>query len=162
MDKVKNQMGIATLEIILVTAIIGILATVVVPKMSYIVGQVALNYELKRLYSELNFARSIGKISDYRPSVMANKVNDSREPVFLRINRSANKYELRRSQSGAVDLILNQHKLQNGITFANKNSENIKFDNPSRFSSGISKITLQSKFGEKSITFDSVGRWYGQ
>ena len=61
----KNQNGFATLEIILVIGIIAIFSTVAVPKMARILDKVALDYELKHLYSDLNFARSIGKSSTF-------------------------------------------------------------------------------------------------
>ncbi len=161
MDKLKNQRGFATLEIILAVSIIAIFATVAVPKMARVLDKVYLNYEMKRLYSELNFARSLGKFSDYKVSVFTGG-DYKREPVFMRIYYNLNKYEiLRNLEMGTA--VISQHNLQNGITFSNNSGlEDIKFDNPSRYSTGSNTITLKSQFDDSAyIIFNSVGRWRG-
>ena len=49
------QKGIATLEVILAVLIIALLMKVAVPNATRLIDRAALDYETKRLYSELRF-----------------------------------------------------------------------------------------------------------
>ncbi len=171
----KNQNGFATLEIILIIGIIAIFSTVAVPKMARILDKVALDYELKHLYSELNFARSIGKSSDFNPSIFNGQIY-SNELAGIYINKTTETYEIQRTHSNVKNY---NHKLNNRINLdfdsnltlftisgasykTVSNQYPITFNNPSRYSSGSNTITLTSKFGYSAqIKFDSVGRWRG-
>lgn len=173
----NNQNGFATLEIILIVGIIAIFSTVAVPKMARILDKVALNYEMKHLYSELNLARSIGKSSNFNASIFNNKIDDSDGSAGLYINKSTNSYEIKRSN---LNTFSHSHNLSNGITLTFNSSLTffslsgvkvkivsseypITFENPSRYSGGSNTITLTSKYEDSAqIVFDSVGRWRGK
>ena len=172
----NNQNGFATLEIILIIAIIAILSTVAVPKMARILDKVALNYEMKHLYSELNLARSIGKSSNFNASIFNGQIN-SDGSAGLYINKSTNSYEIKRNN---LNVFSYSHNLSNGIklsfnsnlTFFSLSGAQVKivsneypitFENPSRYSGGSNTITLTSKYEDSAqIVFDTVGRWRGK
>ncbi len=175
MKKINNQRGFATLEIILVFAIIGIFSGVAVPKMARTLDKVYLDYEMKHLYSDLNFARSIGKSSTFsNVGIFPNVYNNQQKIEFWVYGKyynsasAKNRYQIMRPSVTSVPF--NRHNLSNDITldFAHSNSiKKIEFDNKSHYRD-IDKInnrqtlTLQTKFGyEAKIVFDTVGRWRG-
>ena len=53
-----NQKGFATFEAILAVTIISVLAFIAVPKIDRVIDKIALDYEMKRLCSEIEFASS--------------------------------------------------------------------------------------------------------
>lgn len=172
----NNQNGFATLEIILIVGIIAIFSTVAVPKMARILDKVALNYEMKHLYSELNLARSIGKSSNFNASIFNGQIRSDGD-VGLYIYKKDNRYEIQRHN---LNTFSHSHNLSNGITLTFNSSLTffslsgvkvkivsseypITFENPSRYSGGSNTITLTSKYENSAqIVFDSVGRWRGK
>lgn len=155
MNKLKNQRGFAMPEILLVAAIIAVLSTIALPRMSYILDKVYLDYELKHLYSDLNFARDLSKSVGYNPTAVGDG-NYSREKIRFRINYKSNKTEIHCTRDGKPDFVFNKHNLLNGITF-DKNS-GIK---DLEFNESLT-ITLKSQFNNKAyIRIDTVGRIRG-
>ena len=67
----RNQFGFAALEIILVMAIISLLATVALPKMTKFLDTANLNYEVKKFYSEFLFAKSVSRSSNYYATIFS-------------------------------------------------------------------------------------------
>lgn len=168
MNEIKNQRGIATLEIVLVVAILGTLSAVAVPKMARIVDKVCLDYEMKHLYSDLNLARSIGKSSTFDSGIF--QLADSQQKIELWIygkyysNANAkNRYQIMRTSLSSSPY--HRHKLTNGIELDFNHSNTIlkiSFDNSARYSKGSQTLTLNSKFGNSAyFKFDTVGRWRG-
>ena len=170
----KNQNGFATLEIILVIGIIAIFSTVAVPKMARILDKVALDYELKHLYSELNFARSIGKSSMIDDGIF-NTFNNTGSGqiefwIYSRKYGNANfrnRYQIRRP--AVTSFVYYRHKLTNGVELEIVKSydtmEKVTFNNKSRYDnwSKTLQFSSSSKLNKTTaeVTFDSVGRWRG-
>ena len=160
-------MGFATLEIILVTAIIGILATIAVPKMIRSLDKVTLNYEMKHLYSELNFARSLSKTACFKPSIFINEISNANNDVRITVNKNGY-YELFRNVNN-VKHSMRKHYLPSGFQITRNNLDaTITFDNyGSAKNLGSQSVasghyTLNSKLNDKAyIIFDSVGRFRG-
>lgn len=166
----NKQNGFATLEVILIIGIIAIFSTVAVPKMARILDKVALNYELKHLYSELNLARSIGKSSTYNGWAFPDPNSQHKIELLLYSryysnSKIRNRYMImRQSLDSSKSYFL--HKLTNDIKIEFSGGDKvlrINFSNPSRFSAGIqTPLTLTSKYNYSAkIVFDSVGRWRG-
>lgn len=165
----NKQNGFATLEIILIIGIIAIFSTVAVPKMARILDKVALNYELKHLYSELNLARSIGKSSTYNGWAFPDSNSQHKVELFLYSRNFSssnirNRYMImRQSLNSSKSYFF--HKLTNDIKleFSSGNKVlKINFNNPNRNSEGSKTLTLTSKYENSAqIKFDSVGRWRG-
>lgn len=170
----KNQNGFATLEIILVIGIIAIFSTVAVPKMARILDKVALDYELKHLYSELNFARSIGKSSMIDDGIF-NTFNNtgSGQIEFWLYSRNysnsnmRNRYQIMRQ--AVTSSVYYRHKFINNVNFEFKNGElmdKITFNNKSRYDNWSKTLQFSSNPNlvnktTAEVTFDSVGRWRG-
>lgn len=171
MNKMKNQRGIATLEIILALAILGIFATFAAPKMTRNLDKACLDYEMKHLYSDLNFARSLGKSSTFQPGIFTDVEENQQKIQFWIYGKnyggSNNRYQIMRQAVSSSPYY--RHNLCNDIVLDFLHSDSIKriaFDNHSYYRD-IDKdssltVVLKSKFGyETKIIFDSVGRWRG-
>ena len=65
----KNQRGFVTIEIILVVLIISLSATLVVPNMARMVDVAQVDYEMKFLLSQIDYARSLNKNIHYNPEI---------------------------------------------------------------------------------------------
>ena len=165
----NNQNGFATLEIILIIGIIAIFSTVTLPKISRILDKVALNYELKHLYSELNLARSIGKSATYNGWAFPDSNSQQKVQLWLYSSYYTNSNFRNRYQIMRPVVTLSSfyyiHKMNNEIKLDFSGGDKvlqIDFDNPSRYSSGSKTLTLTSKYNDSAkIIFDSVGRWRG-
>jgi Tfp pilus assembly protein FimT len=172
MDKLNNQRGFATLEIILVAAIIGIFSTIALPKMARILDKAYLDYELKHLYSDLNFARSLGKSSNVNGGIFElDDVNHKIEFwIYSRKYTTAsarNRYQImrpsvtsspyyRHNLNERIELDINQGNLVQ--TFVFDNHSRYKNDN----NTSARTITLNSRFNYKAyIYLDTVGRISG-
>ena len=167
MKKFKPQGGLAALEVVIVAAIAAIFATVAVPNAARILGKVQLDYEMKRLYSTLNLARSLGKSSAYNPAIFNGKLVDgysSRIEMTIRKDNDTvakNSYEI---QIVGKSEKYYQHDLRGGVklSFSGGSPFTVNFDDANKYSSANSKtFTLTSKFGEAYIISDSVGRFRG-
>ena len=159
------QRGLATLELILATMIIAVLVTVAVPNAALILDTAALDYETKRLYSELRFVQEMGRSStiEAKGTGGTNLLgNNGGDYVLLTIKRSDNSYQVSRGTA----FLREPHQLSYGVTvklessndaiitiyFKSNGHADINGDNKG-------KIILTSRRGKKrKIIFDNVGR----
>lgn len=173
MNKMKNQRGFATLEIILAVSIFGIFATFAIPKMARIVDKACLDYEMKHLYSDLNFARSLGKSSTFSSAGFSQVEKNQQRIEFWIYSKNypsqtaKNRYQIMRQAVSSSPYY--RHNLDNNIVLEFLHSDSIKkiaFDNRSYYKDldkeSNQTILLKSKFGyEAKFIFNSVGRWRG-
>ena len=164
MKEIKNQRGFSTLEIILVVGIIAIFSTVAVPKMARILDKVCLNYEMKHLYSDLNFARSIGKSSNFNGGIFTDFENAAKYKIEFWLYgeeyssvAAKNHYQIMRPSVSSSPYY--RHNLSNDIKLEfNRGNEVLKID----FSKSQT-IDLKSKYGDSAqIKIDTVGRVRGE
>ena len=146
----KNQRGLATLEVILVIMIIAVLVTVALPKASRMLDAVRLDYEMKKFLSTLDFAKSLNKNAYYQPEIFVGNISGDNANA-LQIILSNTSYSLKRK--GII--IHEPYNLPEGFS--------IQGINPIYFSqSNNGHVTLTSRQNfNRYIIFDSVGRWRG-
>ena len=139
----KNQKGFATLEIILITAIISVSVFVAVPKFAQVIDKVTLDYEMKNFYNTVNLQRVLNRTTSYKPEIFFSKISPQQKTVELELISKG--YRLRRNPENVGEV----HGLPKGFS--------VEDNNPA----GKSRtVTLISRFGDKAeIIFDSVGRW---
>ena len=155
------QRGLATLELILATMIIAVLVTVAVPNAALILDTAALDYETKRLYSELRFVQEMNRSSTV-VSTGTGRTEQSGDYIILTIKRNENSYLVSRGTKSLRE----PHQLSYGVTvklessndaiitiyFKSNGHADINGDNKG-------KIILTSRRGKKrKIIFDNVGR----
>lgn len=151
------QRGIATLEIILATFIIALLMSIAVPNAVKIVDRIALDYETKRLYSDLRFLQAISR-SDTFDAVGTGRTDfDFVEAPYMQITPVKFSTQILR---GNIPL-REAHYMQN-IKNISSPKNRISFDSDGKANINSDSIVLTSRLGKKSaIVFDSVGRIRG-
>ena len=159
------QRGFATLEIILVMFIIALLMSVAVPNAARIVDRAALDYETKRLYSDLRFLQAINKSGTFDAVGTGHTELEVDAAPYMQITPAKFSTQILR---GNVP-IREAHYMQNikRIDLTGNVSNKITFSTTGQvanFSGNAlsGNITLTSRLGKKSaIVFDSVGRIRG-
>ena len=156
------QKGFATLEIILFTLIIAVLATATLPNAARIIDRVALDYETKKLYTDLRFMQSLERMT-YMKNVNFSNLDGTIDETD-RMIIYPNYYTLEKT---ANSKIYYEHYFSSGVTASEKSKTEptwtIKFDDAGRINPAISDtLKLTSRFNKNSyIVFDSVGRFRG-
>lgn len=160
------QKGIATLEIILVVLIIAILTTTTLPNIANILDKVTLDYETKRLYTNMRFLQSFDRNFTMPHNSDFGDNSKSKDQVQLIIT-GTNIYYFTKSNTTAGDI--QRYYLGNGVTFSKNRSEvwRMQFDDMGKIEFYIDNVrkpshtlNLVSKFGKKTaIVIDSVGRF---
>ena len=155
------QRGLATLEIIFAIIIIGVLVKVAVPNAAQILDTAALDYETKKLYSELRLVQEMNRSSTV-VSKGTGRTEQSGDYIILTIKRNENSYLVSRGTKSLRE----PHQLAYGVTvklessndaiitiyFKSNGHADINGDNKG-------KIILTSRRGKKrKIIFDNVGR----
>lgn len=152
------QKGFATLEIILFTLIIAVLATVALPNAARVMDRVALDYETKKLYTDLRFLQSLERMNNMEVINFYDPIDNN--PINLLIYPE--QYLFKRNSPSKVYA---EHYFSSGVTASKDGTEvwKIQFDDAGRISPSISKsLKLTSRFNKTSyIVFDSVGRFRG-
>ena len=159
------QKGLATLEIIFAIIIIGVLVKVAVPKAAQILDTAALDYETKKLYSDLHFVQEMGRSSKIEAKGMGNanllgtSDGTNGDHIILNINRTEKFYQVLRGTKSLRE----PHNLSYGVTVKLENSNDaiikIYFDTDGKANINSNHITLTSRLGKKKyIIFNSVGR----
>lgn len=147
------QKGFATLEVVIVIFIIAILMGAAIPNAMRIVDRVALDYETKRLYTDLRAVQAFDRMTEMRDSHFGTVYKTL---VNLRITNK--NYTIEENAYGTVYAT---HYFSNGVT-ANK-GKTIRFDDMGKVTPADSDtLYLTSRLGKKTaIVFDSVGRFRG-
>ena len=161
------QKGFATLEIIFAVMIIAVLMTCAIPNAVRMIDRAALDYETKRLYSELHFLQAVNRVERVNNKGTGQNFAPTVYPV-MKISTENFSYQILR---GDVPL-REAHQMHNikTIEFNGNVSEKITFNdagqattynpNPAVRGTALSgRITLTSRLDKPSaIFFDSVGR----
>ena len=148
------QRGFATLEIIFATMIIAVLVSCTIPNVECVIDKVALDYETKRLYSELRFLQAINRSGRF--NVKGTGRNDLGTPNAPLMEINVDGYQILRGNTA----IRAAHRIQN-IREISSPTKRITFDDTGQ-SNVNGSIILTSQFGKQSkIVFDTVGRIRG-
>lgn len=163
------QKGLATIEIILAVMVIGVLMKFAVPKASSLIDTVALDYETKRFYSELQFVQAMGRST---PNVIKgvgeiSLVTSESTPILF-INRTENYYQVFKNTE-RTQAIREPHYFSNGVTIKLESGTDptitIGFDAEGKAkinTNNSDTLVLTSRLGKKKgIVIDSVGRIKG-
>ena len=168
------QKGLATLEIIFAVMIIAVLTNVAVPNAARIIDRAALDYETKRLYSELRFVQTMSRSNTIKETGMG-KIKivtdlDNTRKFTLSVDSLRNNYQVFRGIDKYKKALREPHYLSNGMTIKfreNATSINISFDNAGKVEINSNENSSNKEFTlhlisrlkkENCIIFDTVGR----
>ena len=160
------QKGFATLEVILVIFIISVLMTCAVPNAARIIDKVSLDYETKRLYSDLRFIQAFNRsaiVSDIGMLGILDRNGINILPaasiVFDNPINNSSSWQIVRGLEDNAPVVRKAHVLSYGVKISSP-SRNISFNFDGKASIISNHITLKSRRGKESkIVFDSVGRF---
>ena len=147
------QKGFATLEIVLAIMIIAILATTTIPSAARIIDRVSLDYETKRIYTDLRFIQSFDRMAYMKDSHFDTNYDERIKFVIY-----SDRYVFEKNSDGKI---YTENYFSKGVMM-NK-TKIIIFDDMGRINPAKSDtLTLSSKFGsQKYFKFDTVGRFRG-
>jgi len=146
------QKGFATLEIVLMIFIVGLLASCAVPNAVRIIDRVSLDYEVKRLYTDMRFLQSVGRMTNTKDFHFGTEKDEA-----IRLLIHPKRYVVE-NFSGKI---YSEHYLSNGVTASKEKT--VKFDDMGKIEPATSDtLNLTSRQGkELYFVFDSVGRFRG-
>lgn len=151
------QKGFAMLEIILAMMIIALLMSAVLPNAIHVVDRAALDYETKRLYSELRFLQTINRSGTFNAAGTGRTDFDLDSVPFMQITPSRFKWQILRG-----NIPLREAHYMKYIKNISSPKSRIFFDSEGKATINSDSIVLTSRRGKKSkIVFDSVGRIRG-
>lgn len=166
MNNIKNQRGVATLEMILAVTILGIFSAVAVPNMARLLDKACLDYEMKHLYSTLSFARSIGKSSETKGAIFAITEKQGGSVELWLYGKgygnegARNRYQIMRPDLNTKPYF--RHNLQNDILLDYQSTKLLTIPCNGRTFESSYTIDLISKYGKSArIKIDTVGRVRG-
>lgn len=165
------QKGFATLEVILVIFIISVLMTCAVPNAARIIDKVSLDYETKRLYSDLRFVQALNRSGTVKNTGMNGIGIDSSPPATIILNNptdipkgwKADGWKITLGAESNAPTIRETHYLSYGVKLSSPNFQiNFDSDGKSNINSNHLLLTSRSNKYSSKIIFDSVGRFHGE
>ena len=163
------QRGMVTLEIVFAITIIAVLIKSAVPNADRIIDTVALDYEMKQLYSELRFVKAEGR---NRNELSTKGMGDTEfapdnfEKITLIIDINNNSYKVCRVDKNGkiIATIRETHYFSHGVTVKLESGTDaiikIHFGSDGKANINSDTLTLTSRLGKKRyIRFNSVGRF---
>ena len=157
------QKGFATLEAIFFVLIISILTAVAIPQAKNLVERATLDYEQKRLYSELKALQTFSRSASVSDLGMSGAIPTATSTEVAIVFDGGNRYEIQRSNKP----IREAHVLSNGVTFSKDKliGFTINFHDGKANTNSATIIFKprkpKSKMFVPTIVFDSVGRIRG-
>ena len=157
------QKGFATLEIIFATMIIAILMGAAIPNVARVIDRVALDYETKKLYTDLRFLQSLNRMTNMKDTHFGTTDDN---PINLIVYPE--RYIFKRN---SPNKIYTEHYFSNGVV-SDKNNiglRTITFDDMGKIrlllegkQQSSYTLNLISRYEKKTaIIIDSVGRFRG-
>ena len=159
------QKGIATLEIIFVVLIISLLASATIPHTVQVIDEVALDYETKKIYTDLKFLQAFDRMTNMKDTHFG--TNDEKSVVSMEIPNEKTSYIITNRNSNKF---YGKHPLPKNFSFDYEGTGDfsyIRFDdmgkpNNSNRNALSGHIRILSPFDKNFfIVFDSVGRVRG-
>lgn len=148
------QKGFSTLEVVIAVFVVVLLTRCTIPNAARIIDRVSLDYEIKRLYTDMRFIQSFDRMTGMYDEHGFDESPKSQVKLFVYKNRY-------RVEKNADSTLYYENNFMNGVT-ADK-SKGIKFDDMGRVDPATSDtLTFTSRRGKKLyFVFDSVGRFRG-
>ena len=161
------QKGFSTLEVVIAVFVVSVLASCTVPNAARIVDRVSLDYEVKRLYTEMRFLQSHERMTSMRDDYGFEEPLKSQARLIV----TTKGY---RVEKNADSTLYYGNDFLNGVTASQKATSQmedkdwvITFDDMGEATDVYGKIlnghiVLTSRRGKKLyFIFDTVGRFRG-
>ena len=155
----QKESGYALIEIVFLVAIIAILSSIIIPKISNELQIAQADYLIKSLYSELRFMQAAQRINVYKKEDIL-PVNKKMKFFILVSNNDNKRYRIRFDNSEE----LRKYKLPSNFSFEDDfylvitEGGTVSNNFTSTNSDTIRLKDNKGKFYKPFIVFDSVGR----
>ena len=155
----QKESGYALIEIVFLVAIIAILSSIIIPKISNELQIAQADYLMKSLYSELRFMQAAQRINVYKKEDIL-PVNKKMKFFILVSNNDNKRYRIRFDNSEE----LRKYKLPSNFSFEDDfylvitEGGTVSNNFTSTNSDTIRLKDNKGKFYKPFIVFDSVGR----
>ena len=164
------QKGLATLEIILIMLIIAVLASAAIPNAVRMIDTVALDYETKKLYTDLRLLQELNMSGSVKATGTGRKDMSFGDSLYMNFTFEPSSYQIVRGANVYSPAVREPHYLSNGIKISFKTSVDRNAISSNEFGhmtnvlgkSLSNSLILTSRLDQKNyIVFDSVGRIRG-
>lgn len=156
----KNERGYAIIEVVLLTAVIAILSSIVLPKVNEGFKSVYADYLMKSLYIELRFMQSASRINSYSTDDVF-KVYKPFKTFRARSSNENRNYRVRIGDSNEPVRIYHlrpNFNFERDFSFTTSPKGTLSDSRSSSSNSNHVKLQFDSKVCGSIIVFDSVGR----
>ena len=158
LKSLKDEKGYVVIEVLFLVTVIGILSSIVIPKVDNAFKTIYADYLMKSLYSELRYMQSYSRISFFSDENVFNINKAGRSFVAISSN-TQRRYRIRMSDNEE----LRRYYLRPNFSFEKDffitiSQKGILEENYSRSVSDRIKLTYNSQICNPIIVFDSVGR----
>ena len=155
---VRNERGYAVIEVLFLVTVIGILSSIVIPKVDNAFKTVYSDYLMKSLYSELRFIQSSSRINSFNKDDVFN-INKNDKFFIIISSNTKRRYRIKMSDETEI----RKYNLRPNFFFENDfyltvSREGIIKEHFNKNVSDRIKLTYDSQICNPVIVFDSVGR----
>ena len=155
----SNERGFAMLEAVLAIAVIGILATIVIPKLDRALDEVYVDYEIRGLHSLVHYTQSVNRMNSYKPFGMGTPTGYSVKIVELSVINGYNKtncYSVREYLQ--TERIKSQRYLERGFVLQLTNLDSSIYFGADGNSTKNGSITLRKDNIVRRLILTNYGR----
>ena len=157
----RCERGLAMLETVIATAVIGLLATIAIPKLSRALDVCYVDYEIRCLHSLMHYSKTVGRLAKYRDFGFGTQSGYDRNTFeFLLVygNATADYYCVRPLNSSPR--LKENHLLNRNFRFNVKNvSSSIRFDTDGDFSPAQSgNVNINKNNISRQLVLSGYGR----
>ena len=157
-----NEHGLAMLEAVIATAIIGVLASIALPKLGNMLDTVYLDYEIRGLHSMIHYTQSSARLSTYKTfgcAVPKQYDYTSIECLLVASATGANSYQVRKRDNSDKRL-KEKRVLERGFFLSlNKFSSSLRFSPDGNLSPATSShISIEKRNLYRYLVLTGYGR----
>ncbi|MBQ9478820.1 MAG: hypothetical protein IJU71_04620 [Selenomonadaceae bacterium] len=156
------------LEAVIAAAVLGILASIVLPKLSYMLDAVYVDYEIRCLHSTLHYTKSACRLANYNRFGLGQQsgyVGNAFE-VYIRRSATSDQYVLRKNYPKPIVYLGETHELEREFALYLKNDVDktvisVGFDVHGDFASDSSKndtLVLAKGNVKRTLVLQGYGR----
>ncbi len=157
----RCERGLAMIETVIATSVIAILCSIAVPRLSRMLDEVCVDYEIRCLHSALHYTQSVSRISQYQTFRFGVPTGYSMSYIECYMPSSGDaRYVVRRPQVGSSSVfrIKEYHYLERGATLNNPITDQFRFRANGEFYTTGGTLTLSKGKSKRYIALTNYGR----
>ena len=160
MKYIRCERGLAMIETVIATTVIGILFSVAVPRFSRMLDEVCVDYEIRCLHSMLHYTQSVSRISQYTTFNFNTPTGYSASTIIeCRIFTSTSPHQYCVRKLNQSDRIKEDHYLERDAHITNAfKSGSFTFRANSEHTQGSDSLTISKGTSNRYLVLTNYGR----